>query len=125
MENGMFEKVKPIKFNIKQKRAKYFDVADIISTSKFKVDDEDIEFYETIDVIYRTLCAILYNFVPTSGHPGGSISSGRIVQGLIFDNMDYDFTDPQRHDNDIISYAAGHKAIRIYSLLSLRNEFIK
>ncbi|MCX7648727.1 MAG: hypothetical protein N2Z60_08955, partial [Elusimicrobiales bacterium] len=74
---------------------------------------------------YRTLCAVLYNFAPTSGHPGGSISSGRIVQSLIFDNMLYDFSNPQRPDNDIISYAAGHKAMGLYAMWALRNELIK
>ncbi len=31
--------------------------------------------------IYRSLCALIYNYVPMSGHPGGSISSGRFVVG--------------------------------------------
>ncbi|HEX8906586.1 MAG TPA: hypothetical protein VF771_17175, partial [Longimicrobiaceae bacterium] len=31
---------------------------------------------ERLDLLYRSLCAMLYNYVPTSGHPGGSISSG-------------------------------------------------
>ena len=30
------------------------------------------------------MCALLYNYVPMSGHPGGSISSGRIVSALMF-----------------------------------------
>ncbi|HOL63412.1 MAG TPA: hypothetical protein PK103_08630 [Elusimicrobiales bacterium] len=124
-DNELFLGVKPSKFSIKTKRGKYYDVSDIISNSKYRPEEEEIDFYEKIDVIYRTLCAVLYNFAPTSGHPGGSISSGRIVQSLIFDNMLYDFSNPQRPDNDIISYAAGHKAMGLYAMWALRNELIK
>lgn len=124
-ERELFVNVKQSKFNLKNKRAKYFDVSDIISNSKYRPEVDELEFFEKIDVIYRTLCAILYNFVPTSGHPGGSISSGRIVQSLIFENMLYDFSNPEREDNDIISYAAGHKAMGLYALWAVRNELIK
>ena len=83
---------------------------------------EDLEAFEALDLLYRSLCAILYNYVPTSGHPGGSISSGRIVAGLLFDAMEYDFWRPGREDADIISYAAGHKAMGLYSMWALRDE---
>ena len=43
----------------------------------------DLAAFETFDMLYRSLCALLYNYVPTSGHPGGSISSGRFVAGVI------------------------------------------
>lgn len=76
------------------------------------------------DLIYRTLCAILYNYVPNSGHPGGSISSGRIVASLLFDAMEYDFKDPDRQGADLISYAAGHKAMGLYAMWALRNEVV-
>ena len=46
-----------------------------------------------------------------SGHPGGSISSGRFVARLLFDVMDYDLSRSAATDADIISYAAGHKAL--------------
>ena len=36
--------------------------------------------------------------VPTSGHPGGSISSGRFVAGILFDTLDYDLSQPDRED---------------------------
>ena len=45
----------------------------------------DRDAFEWLDALYRATCAILYNYVPTSGHPGGSISSGRIVAGLLLD----------------------------------------
>jgi transketolase len=68
---------------------------------------------------------MMYNYVPTSGHPGGSISSGRFVSALLFDAMDYDFTDPLSEKADIISYAAGHKALGLYSMWALRNEIVR
>ena len=45
----------------------------------------ELAAFEAFDLFYRSLCALLYNYVPMSGHPGGSISSGRFVAGLLFD----------------------------------------
>ncbi|MFH1276957.1 MAG: hypothetical protein ABIK65_01040 [Candidatus Eisenbacteria bacterium] len=83
---------------------------------------EDVGHFETFDQIYRSLCALLFNYVPMSGHPGGSISSGRFVQSLLFQTMEYDLSDPDRAEADLISYAAGHKALGLYALWALRNE---
>jgi transketolase len=95
-----------------------------------QVDGEDpapltgqaLAHFEAFDLVYRSLCALLYNYVPQSGHPGGSISSGRIVAGVLFDAMDYDLSRPGRGDADIISYAAGHKAMGLYAMWALRDE---
>lgn len=81
--------------------------------------------FEQFDEIYRTLCAMLYNYAPLSGHPGGSISSGRIVASLLFGTMDYDISNPSRIDADVLSFAAGHKALGLYSMWALRNEIIR
>jgi len=89
------------------------------------VASDELKQWERIDLVYRALCAILYNYVPTSGHPGGSISSGRIVQALIYQNLIYDFASPDRPDNDILSYAAGHKAMGLYANWALRNELVR
>jgi transketolase len=86
---------------------------------------EDLAHFEAVDLFYRSLCALLYNYVPMSGHPGGSISSGRIVAGVLFDAMDYDLARPDRADADIISYAAGHKAMGLYSMWALRDEMAR
>jgi transketolase len=86
---------------------------------------EQLSLFEAYDLIYRSLCAVLFNYVPTSGHPGGSISSGRIVSGILFDAMNYDFSEPDRRDADIISYAAGHKALGLYAMWALRNEVVR
>jgi transketolase len=80
---------------------------------------------ERYDLIYRSLCAVLFNYVPLSGHPGGSVSSGRIVAGLLFGAMDYDPIDPDRPEADLISYAAGHKALGLYAMWALRNEVLR
>ena len=86
---------------------------------------DEVTSFETFDLVYRSLCAMLFNYVPTSGHPGGSISSGRFVSGLLFGQMDYDVSAPDREDADVLSYAAGHKALGLYSLYALRDEIIR
>ena len=87
--------------------------------------DRELQAFERLDLIYRSLCAMLYNYVPMSGHPGGSISSGRIAECLLFDLMDYDPSRPDRDDADILSYAEGHKAMGLYALWALRNEILR
>lgn len=104
------------------RRGIYINAADRLENEGDPLDDCAIDDCEMFDLFYRTLCAVLYNYAPMSGHPGGSISSGRFVQRLLFDVMDYDLARPQRHDADIISYAAGHKALGLYAMWALRNE---
>ncbi len=87
--------------------------------------DRELRAFETLDAAYRALCAMLYNYAPLSGHPGGSISSGRIVQQLLFGAMDYDVSRPDREDGDVLSYAAGHKALGLYAILALQNEIVR
>ena len=77
---------------------------------------DGIETLEAMDAAYRALCAILFNYLPNSGHPGGSISSGRIVSSLLFKNLRYDFSRPDTIDNDVLVYAAGHKAMGLYAM---------
>jgi transketolase len=85
----------------------------------------DLAHFEKLDLVYRSLCALLFNYVPTSGHPGGSISSGRFVEAILFDSAEYDLADPGRDDADIVSYAAGHKAMGLYALWALRDEIAR
>ena len=80
-------------------------------------DESLIESLTAFDLLYRSLVAVMFNFVQ-SGHPGGSVSSGRIVESLLFDRMDYDIGDPVRRDQDLLSYAAGHKALGLYAMLA-------
>jgi transketolase len=106
-----------------KRRATVLNVKD--EMGRFNFSPDEIKHFENYDLIYRTLCAILYNYVPTSGHPGGSISSGRFVERIIFDTMTYDFTNPNNETADIISYAAGHKALGLYAMWALRNEVVR
>jgi len=48
-----------------------------------------------------------------------------LVAGILFDAMDYDVSDPGREDADIVSYAAGHKALGLYAMWALRNEVLR
>lgn len=82
---------------------------------------DDLVAMERFNTIYRALCAVLFNFAQ-SGHPGGSVSSGHIVTGLLLDGMDYDIGDPNRRDQDLLSYSAGHKALGLYAMWALRDE---
>jgi transketolase len=107
------------------RRGVYIDISKELKGQKKPLSDNELQVFENFDLTYRSLCALLFNYVPVSGHPGGSISSGRIVQGILFDAMDYDVSDPDRQDADLISYAAGHKALGLYSLWALRNEMIR
>jgi transketolase len=105
------------------RRGTYIDITKEPGPDPLSADE--VRGFEAFDLVYRTLCALMYNYVPMSGHPGGSVSSGRLVAGLLFDSMDYDFSEPDRPDADIISYAAGHKALGLYALWALRNEVVR
>ena len=90
----------------------------------FELPGKDKDSFEFYDLCYRTLCAVMFNHA-SSGHPGGSISSGRFVESLLFNQMNYDFSNPMDRSADIISYAAGHKALGLYAMWALRNEVMK
>jgi len=104
------------------RRGVFIDAAEKMAAEGAPLDAAAVAHFESFDLVYRTLCAVMFNYVPLSGHPGGSISSGRFVMRLLFDTMDYDLAQPDRQDADIISYAAGHKALGLYALWALRNE---
>lgn len=112
-------------FSFGPRRGTYVNIAETLHQGNQPLVRKELECFERFDLFYRSLCAMLYNYVPTSGHPGGSISSGRFVTGILFDAMDYDVSNPDRPDADIISYAAGHKALGLYSLWALRNEVVR
>jgi transketolase len=107
------------------RRSTYVDIGEALEPGGGPLPAEDLAHLETLDLVYRSLCALLYNYVPTSGHPGGSISSGRFVAGILFDALDYELGDPDRPDADVISYAAGHKAMGLYAMWALRDELAR
>ena len=104
------------------RRAVRVPAAEAMAQGQGPLAAAELAAFETFDMLYRSLCALLYNYVPTSGHPGGSISSGRFVAGIVFDGLDYDLAAPDRQDADVLSYAAGHKAMGLYAMWALRDE---
>lgn len=104
------------------RRGILLDARELAERDGAPAETATIANFEAFDLVYRSLCAVMFNFVPLSGHPGGSISSGRFVQALLFGTLEYDLADPDRPDADVISYAAGHKALGLYALWALRNE---
>ena len=104
------------------RRSVWIDISD---EAPAPLSPEEVEAFENLDLVYRSLCAMLYNYVPLSGHPGGSVSSGRFVQAAIFDAMDYDMADPNGLNADLLSYAAGHKALGLYAISAIRNEITR
>jgi transketolase len=111
-------------FQLGPRRATYADITET-DAGRLPLSTDDLQHFELLDALYRSLCAILFNYVPTSGHPGGSISSGRFVARLVFDAVDYDLAEPDRDDADVISYAAGHKAMGLYAMWALRDEIAR
>ena len=115
-------RVPAAKITFGPRRGVFLNAADRVAVEGGPLDAATLGHFDTFDLVYRSLCAVMYNYVPLSGHPGGSISSGRFVTRLLFDLMDYDLARPERRDADIISYAAGHKALGLYAIWALRNE---
>src|SRR4030043_197047 len=107
------------------RRGTYIDISKELKGGKKPFSEADLRRFESLDLLYRSLCALLFNYVPVSGHPGGSISSGRMIQSILFDAMDYDVSEPDRQDADVISFAAGHKTMGLYSLWALRKEIVR
>jgi transketolase len=107
------------------RRGTYLSAVELIRRDGAPLDTATLEHFEAFDQVYRSLVAAMFNYVPLSGHPGGSISSGRFVQALLFGALDYDLAEPDRTDADVVSYAAGHKALGLYALWALRNEIAR
>ena len=112
-------------FQFGPRRGVYLDITQEMKSAREPLSANELKNFELFDLVYRSLCALLFNYVPMSGHPGGSISSGRFVSGIVFDAMDYDVSNPDREDADMISYAAGHKALGLYTMWALRNEIVR
>lgn len=108
--------VEPFRFRMRPRKGTFLRVA--------REETQDLAMFEALDAVYRSLCATLYNFA-SSGHPGGSISSGKTVAALLFDAMDYDLADPWAPQADAIIYAAGHKAMGLYAMWALRDELAR
>lgn len=117
--------IKPSPFKLDKKQGNYYKIADILTQEDYILEPEEKKRFEKLEVLYRSLCAVLYNYAPLSGHPGGSISSGPAVLNLVYNVMAYDLQKPYETGFDILSYAAGHKALGLYALSAIRNEVAK
>lgn len=124
MEKTNYKNVESQKLGFAARRGKYYDVNDILKSGN-PLNENEVKLFEKLDVIYRTLCAIMFNFVPTSGHPGGSISSGRFVSSILYNILDFDIKDPFKDESDMVVYGAGHKALGLYAMWALRNEVVR
>jgi transketolase len=107
------------------RRSTYLEILRETSDGEALLSSQERDHFEQLDLLYRSLCAFMYNYVPMSGHPGGSISAGRFMSALLFDAMDYDLGQPDRDDADLISFGAGHKATGLYALWALRDEIAR
>jgi transketolase len=112
-------------FTFGPRRGTYVDIGETLRPGEGPLSPEELAHFEAFDLAYRSLCTLMYNYVPMSGHPGGSISSGRFMAAILFDSAEYDLSDPDREDADIVSYAAGHKAMGLYALWALRDEMAR
>jgi len=112
-------------FALGTRRGTYIDATDLVKGGANPVPAARVELLETFDMIYRSLCTLLFNYVPASGHPGGSISAGRFMASLMIDFLDVDVNHPEREDADVLSLAAGHKTMGLYSLWAMRNEALR
>jgi transketolase len=125
MTTGPLSGARPSPLSFGKRRGCHYEITGVIRDTGFSVDPATLRSFERLDLVYRTLCGILYNFAPTSGHPGGSISSGRFVQSVLFNTAAYDIARPLADENDMIVYAAGHKALGLYAISALRNELVR
>ena len=105
------------------RRGEYFDIS-AHPDKPGKVSSTTLSALARYDLWYRSLCSILFNFA-SSGHPGGSVSSGHFAAAAIIETMDYNIGDPDQPDADLISYAAGHKALGLYAMWASRNEMVR
>ncbi len=119
--SGIKIKGKKLEFGVR--RGTYIDITDFPDLPN-PVSKETIEALNKFDLWYRTLCGVLFNFA-SSGHPGGSVSSGHMVASAIIETMDYDISNPDQPGADLFSYAAGHKALGLYAMWASRNEMVR
>ncbi|MCP4545729.1 MAG: hypothetical protein GY835_04570 [bacterium] len=112
-------------FEFGPRRGIYVDISHEAGGNEAPLTAAELAHLEKLDLIYRTICSLLYNYVPMSGHPGGSISAGRTMSTAVFQSMDYELAAPERRDADLLSMAAGHKALGLYTLWALRDEIAR
>lgn len=102
----------------------YVNIAQLIKEGVY-LEPEIKSNLDKVFILYRALSIMLFNFAQ-SGHPGGSISAGRMfISTFLKGGMKYDISLPWRKDADMPVIAAGHKAMGWYSWLSILFEAVK
>jgi len=102
----------------------YVDVGDLLDGRAY-LKSADRAILDRIFILQRALLSMLFNFAQ-SGHPGGSISVSRaLIVLFLTDRTAYDIGDPWRRDADIVSMAAGHKAMGWYAFNAILNEAVR
>jgi hypothetical protein len=66
-------------FSFGKRRGTVTDITELPEAGRSPLSTDELAHFEFLDLAYRSMCALLFNYVPMSGHPGGSISSGRFV----------------------------------------------
>ena len=51
------------------RRGFYVDISKDLEGAKDPLTESELKHFETFDLIYRSLCALMYNYVPTILHP--------------------------------------------------------
>ena len=59
-----------------ERRGVFINIEEEMKQTGNPLSPEALKHFETLDEIYRSMCALCFNYVPASGHPGGSISAG-------------------------------------------------
>ncbi len=59
-----------VAFALGPRRGVYVDAGEELAGGAATITDADFSHFLAFDAAYRALCAILYNYVPGSGHPG-------------------------------------------------------
>ena len=59
-------------FMLGPRRGTYLDIMEELKHGEAPISSEQVQLLENFDLIYRSLCTMLFNYVPASGHPGGS-----------------------------------------------------
>lgn len=102
----------------------YADITEVLAGRAY-LKSSDRAILERIFILQRALLSMLFNFAQ-SGHPGGSISMSRaLIVLFLTDRTAYDIASPWRRDADIISLAAGHKAMGWYAFNAFINEAVR
>lgn len=56
-----------MEFTFGPRRGIYHDITDEINYRDKPFSTEEVQYFETFDLIYRSLCTLLFNYAPRTG----------------------------------------------------------